>query len=222
MTQINEAESFQNKIESHTHFNSKCISIDEINKYYGNKSKLKKIRNYFEDLNYKEEKIIIKENDKNILEKELNNLIITTDKDLDNLKLKLDNMKEIYIKERENDLNNIINNYNAYELKKKYDIESLDKEIENLNKEIKIKKETLYNELELKKKESLFKLVNEFKLKLLQYTNKKKLEKLEKEKEMEIKKKKFEADKAIEFNELNQKAMLVQKIISTIKNISLV
>ena len=39
---------------------------------------------------------------------------------------------------------------------------------------------------------------------------------------MEIKKKKFEADKAIEFNELKQKALLVQKIISSIKNISLI
>ena len=35
-------------------------------------------------------------------------------------------------------------------------------------------------------------------------------------------KKKFEADKAIEFNELKQKALLVQKIISSIKNISLI
>ena len=87
---------------------------------------------------------------------------------------------------------------------------------------LKENQESLRNELDYKKQEELFKLKNEFKIKLIQYTNKKKLEKQEKEKEMEIKKKKFEADKAIEFNELKQKALLVQKIISSIKNISLI
>ena len=90
----------------------------------------------------------------------------------------------------------------------------MDKEIDNLKTEIQLKEESLRNELDYKKQEELFKLKNEFKIKLIQYTNKKKLEKQEKEKEMEIKKKKFEADKAIEFNELKQKALLVQKIIS--------
>ena len=98
----------------------------------------------------------------------------------------------------------------------------MDKEIDNLKTEIQLKEESLRNELDYKKQEELFKLKNEFKIKLIQYTNKKKLEKQEKEKEMEIKKKKFEADKAIEFNELKQKALLVQKIISSIKNISLI
>jgi len=98
----------------------------------------------------------------------------------------------------------------------------LDKEIDDLKTEIQLKEESLRNELDYKKQEELFKLKNEFKIKLIQYTNKKKLEKQEKEKEMEIKKKKFEADKAIEFNELKQKALLVQKIISSIKNISLI
>lgn len=77
------------------------------------------------------------------------------------------------------------------------------------------------NEVDYKKQEELFKLKNEFKIKLIQYSNKKKLEKQEKEKEKEIRQKKFEADKAIEFNELKQKALLVQKIISSIKNMSL-
>jgi hypothetical protein len=79
----------------------------------------------------------------------------------------------------------------------------------------------LKNEVDYKKQEELFKLKNEFKIKLIQYSNKKKLEKQEKEKEKEIRQKKFEADKAIEFNELKQKALLVQKIISSIKNMSL-
>ena len=74
----------------------------------------------------------------------------------------------------------------------------------------------------LKKKEELFKLTNEYKIILVHYINQKKLEKQKKETEDEIRQKKFESDKEIEFNELRQKSFLVQKIISSIKNISLI
>lgn len=67
----------------------------------------------------------------------------------------------------------------------------------------------------------MYKLSNEYKIKLIKYENQKRLEKQEKENLIEIKKKKFEADKEIKLNELKQKAILVQKIISIYKNISL-
>ena len=42
---------------------------------------------------------------------------------------------------------------------------------------------------------------------------------MKKKTEDEIRQKKYESDKEIEFNELRQKSFLVQKIISSIKNI---
>ena len=221
MAQINEAEYFIKKIQSHEHFNDECLPKNIISKFPEQLNKINKIKKDFDELqNYKDE-IIKTELDKKIAEKELNNLKIIDAKELDNIKLKLNDLEEIYYKENENNLNNLKDKYNNFELKNKNTLEILGKEIENLKKEIKIKEESFNNELDLKKKEELFKIANEFKLKLIQYTNKKKLEKQERETEMEIRQRKFEADRAIELNELNQKALLVQKIISSIKNISL-
>lgn len=220
MTQINEAESFQRSIESHSHFNTKCLSMYDYNEFFSKRNELNKCINCYNDLKYYEKQIINAVLDKKNKEKELNNLKAISYKDLENLKIKLKTMEEIYLKDNENNLNNLINKYNNYELKLKYDLELLDKEIVNLKKEIQVKKENINNELDLKKKEELFKLTNEYKIKVIQYTNKKKLEKQKKEKEFEIKQKRFEADKAIELNKLKQKSLLVQKIILTIKNIS--
>ena len=222
MAQIIEAENISSSIQFHSHFNEKCLPVHEINNFRDKKLKLDKCKNYYDEIKDIEKDIIKSELDKKNIENELKNLKSVSDKDIDNIKLKLNNTEEIYLKEKENNINILKDNYNNFELKNKYDIESLDKEIDDLKTEIHLKEESLRNELDYKKQEELFKLKNEFKIKLIQYTNKKKLEKQEKEKEMEIKKKKFEADKAIEFNELKQKALLVQKIISSIKNISLI
>ena len=222
MAQIIEAENISSSIQFHSHINEKCLPVHEINNFRDKKFKLDKCKNYYDEIKDIEKDIIKSELDKKNIENELKNLKSVSDKDIDNIKLKLNNTEEIYLKEKENNINILKDNYNNFELKNKYDIESLDKEIDDLKTEIQLKEESLRNELDYKKQEELFKLKNEFKIKLIQYTNKKKLEKQEKEKEMEIKKKKFEADKAIEFNELKQKALLVQKIISSIKNISLI
>lgn len=222
MAEINEAEGIQRKIESNSHFNNKCLSEYDIHKLIENKNNLYDCKNIFYELNNNEKEIIELTLDKKNVEKELNNLKAINKKDLENLKLKFENVEKIYYEENEKILNGMKNNLNNYELKTKYDLESYDKEIENLKKEIKTKEESLKNELDLKKKEELFKLTNEFKLKLVQYINQKKLEKQKKEAEDEIKQRQFESDKAIEFNELRQKAFLVQKIISSIKNISLI
>ena len=221
MAQIIEAENLKLKIQSHQHFNDQCLPEYMVTNFYESKYKLERCRFYYDDLKNTEKDIIKLELDKKNIDQELNNLKVVNDKDINNLKLKLNNEEEIYTKEKENNLISFKNNYNNNELKSKYDVEALDKEIENLKTEIQLKEESLKYQIDYKKQEELFKLKNEFKIKLIQYTNKKKLEKQEKEKDLEIRQKKFEADKAIEFNELKQKALLVQKIIGSIKNISL-
>lgn len=220
MAQINEAESLQRDIENHSHFNN-CFSINTKNEFYSKKNELNKIRECFNDMKNTELDIINKTLNKRNAEQELNNLTAISEKDLQNLKEKLNLMEKINLKNNENELNNLIDRYNNFQLKKKYDIDQIDKEITSLNQQITAKKESLNKELDLKTKEELFKLTNEYKIKLLKYTNLKKLEKQEKEKENEIKQKKFEADKAIEFIELKRKADLVQRIITMYKNISI-
>ena len=71
------------------------------------------------------------------------------------------------------------------------------------------------------KKKILLELNNEYKIKLLKYKNMKELETEKEKKDFEIKKKIFEAEKEIKFNEMKNKAELVQKIISICKNITL-
>ena len=222
MAQIIEAESIQRKIESNSHFNYKCLSDYDIHKIMETKNNLGFCKNIFSDLKNNGQEIMKLSLDKKNAEKELNNLKIISKKDFENLKLKFDGIEKIYNEENENILNGLKNKYKNFELKMKNDLESYDKEIESLKKEIKAKEESLKNELDLKKKEELSKLTNEYKIKLVQYINQKKLEKQKKEIEDEIRQKKFESDKEIEFNELRQKSFLVQKIISSIKNISLI
>ena len=221
MAQIVETENLKAKIISHRHYNDKCLPEYIVNDFSENVYKIGFFRHLFDELKNTERDIIKLQLDKKNIEQELNNLKIVIDKDLNNEKIKLNNMEEMYIKEKENNLLKIKNEYNNSELKSNYDVEILDKEIENLKKEIQLKEEALKIEIDYKKQEELFKLKNEFKIKLIQYINTKKLEKQIKEKENEIRQKKFESDKEIEFNELKQKSLLVQKIISTIKNISL-
>lgn len=220
MAQINEAESLRREIESHSHFGN-CLPANKKHEFYSKKNDLIKARDCFNDLKNIETDIINATLIKRNSEKELNNLKAISEKDLDNVKQKLNLMDELNLKTNENELNNLKDRYKNFQLKKKYDIEQLNKDISNLKNQIEAKKESLNMELDLKTKEELFKLKNEYQIELLRYTNKKKLEKQEKEKEDEIKRKKFEADKAIEFMELKRKADLVQRIICMYKNISL-
>ena len=220
MAQINEAESLKVKIERHQHFD-KCLEYNAKNEFYKKRNELNNIRNNFNDLKSIEIDIINAIHNKTNSEKELNNLKAISEKDLENLKIKLDYMEEINLKKNESELSNLKDSYNNFQLEKKYNLEQLDKEISNLKIEIDAKKESLNSELDLKKKEEIYKLNNDYKIKLLQYTNKKKLEKQMKEKENEVKQKQFEADKAIEFIELRRKADLVKRVIVMYKNISL-
>ena len=220
MAQINEAESLKVKIERHQHFD-KCLEYNAKNEFYKKRNELNNIRNNFNDLKSIEIDIINAIHNKTNSEKELNNLKAISEKDLENLKIKLDYMEEINLKKNESELSNLKDSYNNFQLEKKYNLEKLDKEISNLKIEIDAKKESLNSELDLKKKEEIYKLKNDYKIKLLQYTNKKKLEKQMKEKENEVKQKQFEADKAIEFIELRRKADLVKRVIVMYKNISL-
>ena len=221
MALINEAELLMKRIENHAHF-TQCLMKTEYNDYKLKKDNLYECKNCYERMKNTESDIIKIYYDKNTSEKELNNLKITNEKELENLNNKFFSLENINVNEKEKILNDYINNYNYYELKNNNELKQLDKDISNLKKEINDAKERLDNELDLKKKEELFKLSNDYKIKLLQYENKKKLEKQEKEKELFIQKKKFEADKEVELNELKNKSELVKKIISIYKNISLI
>jgi len=221
MAQINEAELLLKKIERHEHF-SNCLTGNEFNDFNLKKNEFLECKNCKEKMKGTETDIIKIYYDKNIIEKEISDLKLINEKELENLKKKLESLENININENEKRLNDCLNNYNIFEFKNNNELKQLDKDIYNLKNEINETKERLDNELDLKKKEVLFKLSNDYKIKLLQYENNKKLEKLEKEKEMIIYKKKIEADKEIELNELKSKSELVKKIISIYKNISLI
>lgn len=220
MSKIYEAEYLQNRIESHSHFN-KCLTGYNYNDFVSKKNDLSKCRNCYNDIKNTETAIINSNLSKKNFEKELNNLKAITDKDIENVKKKLEALEVMIKLENENELQNLKNEEENNKLRRQYELEQLNKDLSNLKKENEIKKENFKNEIELRKKEELFKLTNEYEIKLLKYTNKLKLGKMEKIKENEIELKKFDADKEIELNELQEKAALVQKIISMCKNISL-
>lgn len=161
MAQINEAESLKVKIERHQHFD-KCLEYNAKNEFYKKKNELNNIRNNFNDLKSIEIDIINAIHNKTNSEKELNNLKAISEKDLENLKIKLDYMEEINLKKNESELSNLKDSYNNFQLEKKFNLEQLDKEISNLKIEIDAKKESLNSELDLKKKEEIYKLKNDF------------------------------------------------------------
>ena len=221
MASIKEAELLQKRIENHGHFYN-CLVGFEFDNFNSKRNDLNKCITCYNNLKYYETEIIRICCDKKNIEQLLENLKITNEKDLENVQKKLEVLEELKKKENEITLNDYKNKYKTDDLKNYYELIELDKELSNLDKDIKEIKENLDNELNLKKKEKLFKLSNDYKFKLLQYTNQKKLEKQLKENDLEIQKKRFEAKKEIELNELREKALLAQQIICLYKNISLI
>ena len=217
MAEINEAELLQREIENHNHFD-KCLEISSKNEFYSKRDELRNALNCFNELKSTEIEIINATHNKKNVEQELSNLKSISERDLENLKQKLSLMEKLYLKNNENELNNLKDKFCNFQLKNKYDTEQLDTEISNLNKQINAKKESLNTELNLKKKKNFLNWKMNTKLSYFNIQIKKKLEKQEKEKENEIKLKKFEADKTIEFIELKRKADLVQRIIKILKN----
>ena len=221
MSYFYEAEQIKNRIENHLHYFSCFYSSDEYFSFDSNRHNLNRIKNCFDGLDTTENKIINQNNIKNNKERELDNLIQTTNEKFENEKKRLDNEEEIHRRENERNLEQIKNEYESNQLKKNNELKNIQQDILNLKEEITKLNEKFNLELDLKKKEVINKISNNYQIKLLQYENEKKLEKQKIEKEAIIEKTQFEANKEIEFNELKNKAELTQKIIMMFKKLSL-
>jgi hypothetical protein len=217
---ISEAESIQSKIENHSHWNM-CFNGSDYDTFRKKKNILYRIRNCYNDINNYERYIIDiyfsirdKENEKN----NQNDLFR---RKLQSIKNENENSLNVEKRRKENAIQEMKNELDINRRQCESHLNLINEDISNLQKEIKELNIAKNDEIELSKKEKLYELKNEFKLDLLRYKNKKELEKEKQEKEQEIKRKQFEAEKEIKFNEMKNKAELVQKIISMCKNLEL-
>jgi hypothetical protein len=217
---IYEAESIKNKIEKSSHY-SACFYGDDYEKFNRERDKLYRIRSCYDGIINYERSIIDAYYDIKNRENEINNQNDLFRRNLDSIRNSNENSLTIEKKKKENEINEMRNQLDIYKKQCDCDIKLANEDILNLQKEIKELNLSKNEEIELLKKEKLFELKNEFKVNLLRYKNMKELEKEKKEKEAEIKRKEFEAEKEIKFNEMKNKAELVQKIISMCKNIEL-
>ena len=216
MSYIQENENIQNRIISHSHFNS-CLFGDDYQMFYQTFEKLNKINNCYENVIILEKELIDECNNKLNKENELNNIIELTKEIYNNERRNLDNKIEINQKKNECNINIFENEFIINELRQENEINQLDQDIFNLKEEIQELKEKFNSEIDIKKKEIINKLSNKYKIKLLQYLYQKEIEKQMKENEMLIKKHEFETKKEIELNELKNKAELVKRIIAYTK-----
>ena len=217
---ISEAESIRNKIKENNHY-SICFNGYDLENFQNQNNKLIRIRNCYDNISSYENLIIdtFFQNEKN--EKELNNQNELLEEDLKILKKENEYNLKIEEKKRKNEINDLKIKFENSKLKNDIDIKIKNEEIFNLEKENKELNIKIDEEIELLKNIKLIELKNEYKLNLIKYQNMKELEKAEYEKNEEIRKKQFDAEKEIKFNEMKNKAELVQKIIAMCKNIDL-
>ena len=217
---INEAESIRNQILKNDHY-SICFNGYDLENFENQNNKLIRIRNCYDKISSYENSIIETFYQNKNKENELSNQEELLKKDLEVIKNENENYLKIEEKKRENEINGMEKKLENSILKNESEIKIKNEEIfnlEKLNKELNLK---IDEEIELKKNMHLIELKNEYKLNLIKYKNMKELEKIENDKNEEIRKKKFEAEKEIKFNEMKNKAELVQKIITMCKNIDL-
>lgn len=217
---IYEAEALNEEIRNNTHYQKCFYESEYYDSFQEQNTILQRIRNCHDDMiNYHYTLIELKYYNQ-LKEKEL-------EKESNLLDLKLGYIKEEYEyrlkleKEQGDAINNNKKKFEIIQLENNCELEKLNQEISNLKKEIAELDSQKQEEIALMKKKILLELNNEYKIKLLKYRNMKELEKEREEKNFEIKKKVFEAEKEIKFNEMKNKAELVQKIIAICKNISL-
>ena len=217
---ISEAESIRKKIKSNEHY-SICFNGYNMKNFLKQNDKLIRIRNCYDDISSYENLIIDTFYQNENKEQELSNQEELFKEDLNVIKKENEYNLKIEEKKKEDEINNLKKKFENSKLKNENDIKIKDEEIFNLekeNKELNLKKN---EEIELLKNIKLIELKNEYKLNLIKYQNMKELEKAEYDKNEEIRKKQFEAEKEIKFNEMKNKAELVQKIITMCKNIDL-
>ena len=217
---IYEAKSIESKIMNNSHY-SNCFNGSDYNSFCEKRNKLDRIRKCYDNIIYYEKNIIEEDYNYKNKEKDLSNQNELFRRNLEIEKKNNNNRLDIEEKNLQNELNKLEKEFELYKTKFDCDLQQINEDISNIKKvniELKSKKDA---EIELLKKEKLFELKNEYRLKLLKYKNMKELEKELNEKNEEIKRKQFEAEKEIKFNEMKNKAELVQKIIAICKSIQL-
>jgi len=217
---IYEAEQLSEKIRKNTHY-QQCFSNSEY--YYSfqeQNTKFKRIKNCYENLTNCHNNLISLKYENEEKEQIFKNECELNNKKLEYIKEKYEHKLKIE-KEYENIMNDIKQKLEIIQLENNCEFKKLNQDISNLKKEIAELDAQKQEEIALMKKKILLELNNEYKIKLLKYRNMKELESEKEKKDFEIKKKVFEAEKEIKFNEMKNKAELVQKIIAICKNISL-
>lgn len=217
---ISEAESIRSKIEDHSHLYM-CFNGSDYDTFRKKTNILYRIRNCYNGINNYERYITDIYSSIRYKENEKNNQNDLFRRKLQSIKNENENSLNVEIRRKENEIQEMKNELDIYRRQCESHLNLINEDISNLQKEIKELNIAKNDEIELSKKEKLYELKNEFKLDLLRYKNKKELEKEKQEKEQEIKRKQFEAEKEIKFNEMKNKAELVQKIISMCKNLEL-
>lgn len=217
---IYEAETLSEKIRYNNHYPKCMYESGYYNSFQQQNTILQRICNCYENMEKYNYNLIELKYENELKEKELEN------------ECKLEDQKLGYIKEEyeyqlkiEKEYGDIIDDnkqkLEIIKLEINNEYKKLNQDISNLKKEIEELNSQKEEEITLMKKKILLELNNEYKIKLLKYKNMKELETEKEKKDFEIKKKIFEAEKEIKFNEMKNKAELVQKIISICKNITL-
>ena len=217
---ISEAESIRNKIQENNHY-SICFNGYDMENFQNQNDKLIRIRNCYDNISSYENLIIDTFYQNENKDTELNNQDELLEEDLKVIKKENENNLNIEENKRKNEIIDLKKKFENSKLKNDNDIKLKNEEIFNLEKENKELNLKIDEEIELLKNIKLIELKNEYKLNLIKYQNMKELEKAEYEKNEEIRKKQFDAEKEIKFNEMKNKAELVQKIIAMCKNIDL-
>ena len=197
MNLIEEAERLKYEIIYNHHYD-KCFRGDReiYDRFWERINKLYQYRDLYNNANKIKNEIIqqyyYRENTKKEFEKQK----IIKKKEYENKKIKYKNEENNQKIDYENKLQSIINNYNNECLKENNLIIQLEKDISNLEEEIKLLEEKVQDEINLKKIEALNKINNKFKIEKIKYENEKAIEK-KKESEFEIEKKNLKVKKKL-------------------------
>ena len=217
---IYEAESLSEKIRNNSHY-EKCFYGSEYYDMFQEKNtKLQRIHNCYDEMIDLEKNIIELNYQIEIKEIELKNDCEFLEKKLEYEKEENDSKIKLEEEEKEYEIEEMKKQLEIIKFQNNNELSEINEDISNLKKIIDELDSQKKEEIILMKKKILIELKNEYKIKLLKYKNMKELEKERNEKDLEILRKEFEAEKEIKFNEMKNKAELVQNIILLCKNIS--
>ena len=216
MANIYICEKIKNRIENNSHY-GECFNGDVYKAFCSKRQDLRACRNCYDEVINTEIQLINRNNKKQNLEKQINDLKATTDMEYKNTVEKYKNEEEIKSLEYDNEIENIKKSSEINTVQNEKELKLLDEDISNLKVEIEQLKIRYEKEVDYKKKNKLNEIKNEYKLKLIKYQNKKEKEKEKREADWEIKKKEFNCQKELEINDMKNKSLLAQKLMLIFK-----